>query len=50
MYELVSWNHIPHNVQAIDILTVQNIADMDMALDNMVPESLDWIHTDEGPE
>lgn len=24
--------------------------DMDMALDVMVPESLDWIHTDEGPE
>lgn len=25
-------------------------ADMDMALDNVVPESLDWKHTDEGPE
>ncbi|KAF8168008.1 hypothetical protein B0H34DRAFT_645622 [Crassisporium funariophilum] len=24
--------------------------DMDMALDNIVPESLDWQHTDEGPE
>ncbi|KAJ3757360.1 hypothetical protein EV360DRAFT_46166 [Lentinula raphanica] len=24
--------------------------DMDMALDCIVPESLDWIHTDEGPE
>lgn len=24
--------------------------DMDMALDHMVPESLEWIHTDEGPE
>ncbi|KAI0080085.1 hypothetical protein K474DRAFT_1590878 [Panus rudis PR-1116 ss-1] len=25
-------------------------ADMDMALDNVVPESLNWLHTDEGPE
>lgn len=25
-------------------------ADMDMALDNIVPESLNWRHTDEGPE
>ncbi|KAH9950497.1 hypothetical protein B0H21DRAFT_776735 [Amylocystis lapponica] len=24
--------------------------DMDMALDKIVPESLDWLHTDEGPE
>ncbi|KAF8640797.1 hypothetical protein AX17_000446 [Amanita inopinata Kibby_2008] len=24
--------------------------DMDMALDNIVPESLDWRHTDEGPD
>lgn len=24
--------------------------DMDMALDNVVPESLNWKHTDEGPE
>ncbi|GAW07983.1 hypothetical protein LENED_010017 [Lentinula edodes] len=24
--------------------------DMDMALDCVVPESLDWLHTDEGPE
>ena len=24
--------------------------DMDMALDNIVPESFDWRHTDEGPE
>ncbi|EKM61147.1 uncharacterized protein PHACADRAFT_247549 [Phanerochaete carnosa HHB-10118-sp] len=24
--------------------------DMDMALDNIVPESLNWRHTDEGPE
>ncbi|KAF9452683.1 hypothetical protein P691DRAFT_803804 [Macrolepiota fuliginosa MF-IS2] len=24
--------------------------DMDMALDNIVPESLDWQHTDEGPD
>lgn len=23
---------------------------MDMALDNIVPESLNWRHTDEGPE
>ncbi|KIK40020.1 hypothetical protein CY34DRAFT_807630 [Suillus luteus UH-Slu-Lm8-n1] len=24
--------------------------DMDMALDNIVPESLNWMHTDEGPD
>ena len=24
--------------------------DMDMALDNVVPEELKWLHTDEGPE
>jgi hypothetical protein len=24
--------------------------DMDMALDNVVPETLDWRHIDEGPE
>ncbi|KIK71101.1 hypothetical protein GYMLUDRAFT_315007 [Collybiopsis luxurians FD-317 M1] len=24
--------------------------DMDMALDHIVPESLDWIHVDEGPD
>ncbi|KAJ3750263.1 hypothetical protein DFH05DRAFT_1466641 [Lentinula detonsa] len=24
--------------------------DMDMALDRIVPESLDWLHTDEGPD
>ena len=23
---------------------------MDMALDNIVPENLNWLHTDEGPE
>ncbi|KAG2044744.1 hypothetical protein BDR03DRAFT_883801 [Suillus americanus] len=27
-----------------------NLTDMDMALDNIVPESLDWMHTDEGPD
>ncbi|KAI0094763.1 hypothetical protein BDY19DRAFT_41021 [Irpex rosettiformis] len=25
-------------------------SDMDMALDNIVPESLNWRHTDEGPD
>jgi thiamine phosphate synthase YjbQ (UPF0047 family) len=25
-------------------------ADMSMALDKIVPESLNWLHTDEGPE
>jgi hypothetical protein len=24
--------------------------DMDMALDKIVPEGLNWLHTDEGPE
>ncbi|KAK7064157.1 hypothetical protein R3P38DRAFT_2822782 [Favolaschia claudopus] len=24
--------------------------DMDMALDHIVPEKLDWLHTDEGPD
>jgi len=24
--------------------------DMDMALDKIVPEDLDWLHTDEGPD
>ncbi|KAH7911948.1 hypothetical protein BJ138DRAFT_1005459 [Hygrophoropsis aurantiaca] len=24
--------------------------DMDMALDNIVPETLEWMHTDEGPD
>uniref|UniRef100_D8PQS0 Secondary thiamine-phosphate synthase enzyme n=1 Tax=Schizophyllum commune (strain H4-8 / FGSC 9210) TaxID=578458 RepID=D8PQS0_SCHCM len=24
--------------------------DMDMALDHVVPESLNWVHTDEGPD
>lgn len=24
--------------------------DMDMALDKIVPEHLNWVHTDEGPE
>ncbi|PBL01090.1 hypothetical protein ARMGADRAFT_1043148 [Armillaria gallica] len=24
--------------------------DMDMALDHVVPESLNWLHTDEGPD
>lgn len=28
----------------------QRNLDMDMALDNIVPESLNWRHTDEGPE
>lgn len=26
------------------------ISDMDMALDKIVPEELNWLHTDEGPE
>ena len=28
----------------------QDYLDMDMALDNVVPEDLNWRHTDEGPE
>ena len=31
-------------------LTAFVVVDMDMALDTVVPESLDWRHTDEGPE
>ena len=27
-----------------------SVVDMDMALDKIVPEDLDWLHTDEGPE
>lgn len=26
------------------------VIDMNMALDTIVPESLNWTHTDEGPE
>ncbi|OJT03011.1 hypothetical protein TRAPUB_6354 [Trametes pubescens] len=26
------------------------LRDMDMALDKIVPEDLNWLHTDEGPE
>ncbi|KAI0361191.1 hypothetical protein OH77DRAFT_1391527 [Trametes cingulata] len=32
-----------------DIMAILS-ADMDMALDKIVPENLDWMHTDEGPE
>ena len=39
-------NQIRH-VEAV-LLTVPQ--DMDMALDNIVPETLDWQHTDEGSE
>jgi hypothetical protein len=28
----------------------EHTLDMDMALDSVVPESLNWRHTDEGPE
>jgi len=31
-------------------LSVFALADMSMALDNIVPESFDWKHTDEGSE
>lgn len=29
---------------------IAHFADMSMALDKIVPESLNWLHTDEGPE
>ncbi|KAF8481088.1 hypothetical protein DFH94DRAFT_630158 [Russula ochroleuca] len=32
------------------IFAVNTAQDMDMALDNIVPETLGWRHTDEGPE
>lgn len=31
-------------------LATTNQLDMDMALDTIVPENLNWLHTDEGPE
>ena len=34
----------------ISVLTPCCPSDMDMALDTIVPESLEWRHTDEGPE
>lgn len=34
----------------IKFLPYGEYADMNMALDNIVPETLDWLHTDEGPE
>ena len=37
--------NLPHKFQA-----AHPSSDMDMALDNIVPESLNWRHTDEGPE
>lgn len=32
------------------MVVLKSLQDMDMALDTIVPESLDWQHTDEGPE
>jgi thiamine phosphate synthase YjbQ (UPF0047 family) len=32
------------------IKKTSHFADMSMALDKIVPESLNWLHTDEGPE
>ncbi len=34
----------------IKFLLSASVTDMDMALDHVVPESLNWLHTDEGPE
>lgn len=34
----------------LDKMILRLPSDMDMALDQIVPESLDWQHTDEGPE
>lgn len=40
-----------YSIQSTDITKDSPVhIDMDMALDNIVPESLNWLHTDEGPE
>jgi hypothetical protein len=39
-----------HSVARLKRVTLTNFIDMDMALDRIVPESLEWAHTDEGPE
>ena len=35
---------------AIRAVPIWHTTDMDMALDKIVPEELNWLHTDEGPE
>ncbi|KAF8807495.1 hypothetical protein BYT27DRAFT_7223312 [Phlegmacium glaucopus] len=39
-----------HTSAALTVNENYDKADMDMALDNIVPEHFDWRHTDEGPE
>jgi thiamine phosphate synthase YjbQ (UPF0047 family) len=37
-------------IRHIETIRLTVLQDMDMALDNIVPENLNWQHTDEGPE
>jgi hypothetical protein len=41
---------IVSDVSRKDSFAKISLQDMDMALDNIVPENLNWRHTDEGPE
>lgn len=41
---------VMHRTEVYAFYNVFLLSDMDMALDHIVPESLDWLHTDEGPE
>lgn len=45
------WVCVYPNSTVAGLLSIwQQLTDMDMALDTIVPESLPWEHTDEGPE
>ena len=37
-------------IRRVETIRLTVPQDMDMALDNIVPETLNWRHTDEGPE
>ena len=41
---------MPGAVLSLQCLWYQMPSDMTMALDRIVPESMPWLHTDEGPE
>ncbi|KAG2159960.1 uncharacterized protein EDB93DRAFT_1237209 [Suillus bovinus] len=47
-----TYSNIARNIYRTAALTINENydRDMDMALDNIVPESLNWKHTDEGPD